>query len=160
MGMANSAQAFQRLVESVVGDLPGTFCYLDDLLVYSNSPEEHLKTLDLLFAKLAAAGLTLALKKCIFGVEQVDYLGYTISKDGLKPIKKKIDALQNFPPPTKQKEVLAFLGALNYYRSSLPKLSASDSVDKSSPASRSPAMVLDPLYKIATCKLEKKKNQF
>ena len=89
MGMANSAQAFQRLVESVVGDLPGTFCYLDDLLVYSKSQKEHLETLDILFKKLEGAGLTLALAKCQFGMDSVDYLGYTISKDGLKPIQKK-----------------------------------------------------------------------
>ena len=160
MGMANSAQAFQRLVESVVGDLPDTFCYLDDLLVFSKSQEEHLHTLDILFKKLSDAGLTLALDKCKFGVDKIDYLGYTITKDGLTPIKKKVDALQNFPAPTKQKEVLAFLGALNYYRSSLPKLSASESADKSVQETRSPAAVLDPLYKLATCKIEKKKDQF
>ena len=119
----------------------------------------HLATLDALFSRLSAAGLSLALGKCQFGVDQVDYLGYTITRDGFKPLERKVKALQNFPPPTKQKEVLAFLGALNYYRSSLPKLSAEESVDKNAPPSRSPATVLDPLYKLATCNLEKKKDQ-
>ena len=64
MGMANSAQSFQRLVESVVGDMEGVFCYLDDLLIYSRSQEEHLKTLEELFSRLSRAGLTLALSKC------------------------------------------------------------------------------------------------
>ena len=69
----------------------------------------------------------------------------------------KVEALQNFPPPSKQKDLLAFLGALNYYRASLPRLKPEDSVDKKMPE-RSPAAVLDPLYKLATCSLKKQKG--
>ena len=64
--------------------------------------------------------------------------------------------LQYFPPPAKQKELLAFFGALNYYRSSLPKLEPSESVEEAHTA-RAPAQVLDPLYKLATCKIVKNK---
>ena len=139
MGMANSAQAFQRVVESVVGDLEGTFAYLDDILVWSKSEAEHEKILTELFTRLSKAGLSLAVSKCEFGKSQVDYLGYTISSQGMKAIAKKLEPLKNFPPPTKQKEVLAFLGALNYDRSSLPKLTRSDSNDPEAPESRTPA---------------------
>ena len=111
MGMANSAQSFQRLVESVIGDLEGVFVYLDDLLLYTKTEEEHLTLLNEVLSRLDKAGLTLALSKCIFGAKSVDYLGYTVTEDGLTPIKKKIQALENFPPPTKQKECLAFLGS-------------------------------------------------
>ena len=159
MGMANSAQAFQRLVESVIGDMEGVFCYLDDLLIYSKSHQEHLKILEEVFKKLSNAGLSLSLSKCSFGVPAVDYLGYRVDKTGLTPMAKKVEALQSFPPPQKQKDVLAFLGALNYYRSSLPRLSPEDSVTPTS-VTRSPAEVLDPLYKLATCTIEKKKDQF
>ena len=93
MGMANSAQSFQRLVESVLGDLPGTFAYLDDILLYSKSEKEHLELMEEVFKRLAKAGLTLALSKCKFGQKSVNYLGYSVSADGLAPIKKKIDAL-------------------------------------------------------------------
>ena len=160
MGMANSAQSFQRLVESVIGDMENCFVYLDDILVFTDTEEEHVKVLDELFKRLEKAGLTLALKKCQFGSAAVDYLGYTVSQEGLTPIKKKIEALDKFPPPQKQKDLLAFLGALNYYRASLPRLSAEESCDPQSPKSRSPAAVLDPLYKLATCKLNKNKNEF
>ena len=155
MGMANSAQSFQRLVESVIGDLDGAFTYLDDLLLYSKDEAEHIKLLDEVLRRLDKARLTLALGKCVFGAETVDYLGYTVSKEGLTPIKKKVKALEKFPVPTKQKEVLAFLGAVNYYRASLPRLSPEESADKSHVESRSPAAILDPLYKIATCKRRK-----
>merc|ERR1712102_250587 len=109
--------------------MDGVFTYLDDLLVYTKTEEEHMKVLEELFTRLEKAGLTLALSKCVFGATSVDYLGYTVSEHGLTPIKKKLEALEKFPPPTKQKEALAFLGALNYYRSSLPRLNAEESAD-------------------------------
>ena len=157
MGMANSAQAFQRLADSVVSGIPGLFCYLDDLIIYSKSQQEHLQTLEKLFTRLSEAGLSIALSKCTFGVDSVEYLGYKVSSSGLAPLPKKIDALNKFPAPTKQKELLAYLGALNYYRASLPKLEPSDSCSSQS-ISRTPAAVLDPLYKLATCQLPKTKN--
>ena len=104
MGMANSAQSFQRLVESVIGDMENCFVYLDDILVFTETEDEHVKVLDELFSRLEKAGLTLALKKCQFGTDTVDYLGYTVSEKGLTPIKKKIEALDKFPPPQKQKD--------------------------------------------------------
>merc|ERR1712242_490443 len=106
MGMSNSAQSFQRLADAVIGDLPNTFCYLDDILVHNSSEEEHQKTLNELFKRLANAGLALSLDKCEFGKSSLDFLGYTIDKDGIRPINKKIEALDKFPVPQKQKEVL------------------------------------------------------
>ena len=162
MGMANSAKSFQRLIESVVSDMKdeGVFCYFDDLLIHSKSKEEHLNTLEKLFKRLSDSGLSLAMDKCVFGVDSIDYLGYNISQQGMAPIEKKVEALQKFPSPTKQKELLAFLGARNYYRASLPHLDKSESVNPDVKESRSPAEVLDPLYKMATCKLRKVKGEF
>ena len=148
MGLQNSAQSFQRHIDDVLRDIPGTFVYLDDILLFHDSEEAHLKTLETVLKRLDDNGLTVALGKCEFGKDHLDYLGYTVSKEGIKPIKKKIEALENFPPPLKQKQLLGFLGALNYYRSSLPKAGPT----KDHPHSRSPAQVLDPLYKLATSK--------
>ena len=120
--------------------------------MFSDNEEDHIATIEEIFNRLDAAGLTLSLSKCEFGRESLDYLGYTISAQGLVPIKKKVESLKNFPSPLKQKQLLGFLGALNYYRSSLPKSQPSGT----KPA-RSPAQILDPLYKIATDK-EAKKN--
>ena len=111
-----------------------------------------------IFAKLSAAGMSIAASKCIFGVESLEYLGYVVSAEGISPVKKKIAALQNFPAPTKQKELLAFLGSLNYYRSSLPNLDDSDGVQVGDKGFKTPAAVLDPLYKLATCGLKKKED--
>ena len=160
MGMQNSAQAFQRLVDSVIGDLEGTFTYLDDILIYAKSEAEHMKILEELFSRLSRAGLSIALGKCEFGVQALDYLGYRVDASGLAPLPRKTEALRNFPRPTKQKELLAFLGAINYYRASLPKLEPSESSNPSRHEdARAPSQVLDPLYKLATCKLSKKNGE-
>ena len=74
MGMSNSAQAFQRLIDSVVGDIPGCFAYLDDLLLYTKDEESHVALLEKVFKKLSDAGLALALSKCQFGVPSLEYL--------------------------------------------------------------------------------------
>ena len=76
MGLQNSAQSFQRLLQEVLGDMDNVFCYLDDLLVYNVSEEAHMKTLKELFQKLDKAGLTIALDKCQFGKSELTYLGY------------------------------------------------------------------------------------
>ena len=153
MGMMNSSQSFQRHIDDVLRDIPDCFVYQDDVLVFSKDEASHLRTIKTILKRLDDAGLTLSLSKCEFGKESLDYLGYTVSAQGLKPIQKKIAALENFPEPSKQKQLLGFLGALNYYRSSLPRSQPTPS----HPEPRSPAQVLDPLYKIATCK-EAKKN--
>ena len=122
MGMRNAAQSFQRLLEHILQGMSNVFCYLDDVLVFNDNEEEHLKTLEELFARLEKAGMTLALNKCEFGKSKLDYLGYTVDSSGIQPIKRKVEAISNFPRPEKQKQLLAFLGALNYYRASLPSL--------------------------------------
>ena len=94
MGLSNSAQTFQRVVEHVLDGLDGVFVYLDDLLIHSKDKQAHMKTLDKLFSKLEKAGMALALDKCQFGKASIDYLGYNISVDGMAPIEKKVSALQ------------------------------------------------------------------
>ena len=149
MGMQNSAQSFQRVVDSVLDGLPNVYAYLDDILVFSKSKQEHMETLADLFSRLSSAGLTLNLKKCEFGRERIDFLGYHVDKSGISPIQKKVEIIAQFPQPQKQKELLGFLGSINYYRASLPNLTNPDK------SVQTPAEVLDPLYKLATCKLSR-----
>ena len=149
MGLSNSAQSFQRLIDSVLRGVSNCFVYLDDILVYNEDEESHMKTIEEIFARLEKNGLTLALDKCEFGKDSLDYLGYTVNSQGILPIKKKVSAIENFPVPIKQKQLLAFLGSLNFYRASLPKTEPSEE----HPQPRAPAEVLDPLYKLATAKI-------
>ena len=114
MGLQNSGQSFQRFVDSILKEVPNCYVYLDDILVYNANERDHLETLNTIFKKLEEAGLSVNLSKCEFGKPSLNYLGFTIDQEGLRPIEKKVDAIQNFPPPTKQKQLLGFLGALNY----------------------------------------------
>ena len=82
MGMQNSAQSFQKLVDTVLKDIPNCFKYLDDILVFNKTKEEHLRTLDTIFQRLAEAGLTINLSKCEFGKSTVDYLGFMWTQQG------------------------------------------------------------------------------
>ena len=139
MGLRNAAQSFQKLMNSVLDGLEGLFCYLDDILIYSKTEEEHLIIIDKLFSRLNEAGLTISLKKCQFGRPSLNFLGFHVTGDGIRPLPKKTEAITKFPPPARPKDLLGFLGAVNYYRRSLPHLEG-----------QSPAQVLAPLYEAAT----------
>ena len=112
MGLQNSAQSFQKHIDDVLRDIPGSFVYLDDILLFHDNEQAHLETLELILKRLDQAGLTIALEKCEFGKSQLDYLGYTISSKGIIPIKKKIQALEDFPPPLKAEAASWFSGGV------------------------------------------------
>ena len=95
---------------------PWACAYLDDVIVYSDSFEEHLKHLKDVFTKLRAAGLKLSPQKCQFCQAEVDYLGHTITPQGLKPINKTVKKIEQFPVPHDRKSLKSFLGLFGYYR--------------------------------------------
>ena len=124
-GLASAPATFQRLLDTLLQDVPGLFVYLDDIMVYSESKEEYMKTLDKLknklnkFKILHDNGLAIALDKCVFGQEEIEYLGYAVNTTGILLLRRKVDAISKIPEPKTQKELLRFLGAINYFRSCL-----------------------------------------
>ena len=74
-GLCNALATFQRIVNQVLGDMPNCSVYLDDLIVYTSTWDEHMKVLRQVFTRLAQASLTLSLAKCKFGKAMVIYLG-------------------------------------------------------------------------------------
>ena len=148
-GLQNGPSSFQRLLDVILADIPGLFIYMDDLLVHSRTEAEHLQTLEKIFAKLHENGLAINLKKCEFLKKSVTYLGYKVTPTGILPLQRKVQAIVNFQPPQKQKELLHYLGALNYFRSSLKGV-------KRNGVKINPAQVLQPLYELATTKLPPK----
>jgi len=100
----------------------GDFCsvYIDDILVFSNSMEEHLEHLKQIFQRLQRVGLKLHPQKCVFGSHEVLYLGHLISGSGILPNPEKIAAVKRFPTPTSVKAVRQFLGLASYYRRFVP----------------------------------------
>ena len=95
-GLTNAQVTFQCLMETCFGEMHLKWCiiYLDDIIVFSKTPEEHIERLRGVFAKLAAAGLRLKLSKCEFFKSKVNYLGHIVSKDGIKTDPRKIEAIE------------------------------------------------------------------
>ena len=89
--------------------VPNTFVYLDDVLIFGASKAEHDHTLQMVFEKLAKNNMALSLDKCIFGKPEVEYLGYVVNKQGIRPLPRKLDALKNFKHPQSQKDILHFV---------------------------------------------------
>lgn len=119
-GLCNAAQTFQRFMHTVLQDLDFCFAYQDDILVASSNKQEHLEHLRLLFTRLNQYGIVINLNKCVFGQEEISFLGYTINKTGIKPLESKVSAIRNFPQPTTVSQLKRFLGMINFYRRFIP----------------------------------------
>jgi len=119
-GLKNAAQSFQRYLNHVLRDLDFVYSYIDDLLVASRSKEEHETHLRLLFECLNRHGICINISKCEFGVAEIDFLGYRISKNGILPLPQRVQAIRDYPLPKNVEELRRFLGVINFYRRSLP----------------------------------------
>ena len=83
------AQSFQRFMDQVLCGLPFTYTYIDDVLIASSSPEEHLKHLRTVFEQLATHGIIINPNKFLFGVSELDFLGHHIDQHGITPLQRK-----------------------------------------------------------------------
>lgn len=97
--------------------------YLNDILVFSKTKEEHIEHNKKVLQKLREARVTLKLKKCEFHVQQTSFLGYTISPDGLGIEEDKVKSILEWPTLIYVKDVQSFLRLANYYRKLVPKYS-------------------------------------
>ncbi|KAK3510443.1 hypothetical protein QTP70_006846 [Hemibagrus guttatus] len=120
MGLSNAPATFQRLMELVLRGLPWHICmvYLDDILIYSKTFEEHLSSLKEVFLRIQSAGLKLNPSKCHLARDHVVFLGHVVSRKGLQPDPKNTEKVLNWPIPRSPSEVRAFVGLCSYYRRS------------------------------------------
>ena len=124
-GLCNAPATFQTLINKVLGEYLDDFCsaYLDDILVYSNSEEEHITHVKKVLSKLEEAGLYLDIDKCEFHVTSIKYLGLIITTDGIQMDPDKIKAILDWETPRSLRDVQAFLGFANFYRRFIHKYS-------------------------------------
>ena len=119
-GLKNAGQDFQRLMDEILDGVPHVYVYIDDILVSSHSVEEHLQDLERLFTILNDNGLVVNRAKCSFGQSSLEFLGYQVDKDGVRPLPERVVAIQETSPPTSVTELRRYLGMLNYYRRFIP----------------------------------------
>ena len=117
-GLTNAPSIFQRFINYVLSDFIDKFVvvYLDDILIYSKSIDNHIQHVSAVLGKLLENHLVAKLEKCLFHVPEIEFLGHVISGSEIKMDPKKIEAVRNWPTPTSVKELQSFLGLCNYYR--------------------------------------------
>ncbi|KAK3108916.1 hypothetical protein FSP39_018571 [Pinctada imbricata] len=117
-GLVNAPATYQRLMEQCFEGLHLDICYiyLDDLIIYAKTFEEHLERVEKIFQRLREVNLKLSPKKCEFFKDKVKYVGNIVSEKGIEPDPGKIDKAKNWPTPTNPDEVRKFLGFVGYYR--------------------------------------------
>lgn len=123
-GLRNAAQTFQRFMAEVLRGLDFCFVYIDDLLIASSSPEEHLHHLRLVLERLEQHGLLINVPKSLFGVPELDFLGHHVSSAGIRPLARKVQVIQDFPQPATHRKLREFLGMINFYHRFIPGCAA------------------------------------
>ena len=119
-GLAQAPAYFQHLMYMILRGLSFTFAYMDDILVFSKSEQDHLQHLRQVFQRLHKADLKMKKKKCDFFKEELHYLGHLISTQGIAPRADKLEAIQQMTPPTNQTQTRSFLGLTGYYAKFVP----------------------------------------
>jgi len=123
-GVCNAPSIFTEMMGIVLEDLDKfAVAYLDDILIYSKTLEEHLKHIQEVFDRLRQHNLKLKLKKCNFLQTETTYLGFVINSKGIQPDPKKVEAIKSIQQPTTVKQVRSIIGACSYYRRFIPNFS-------------------------------------
>ena len=117
-GLCNTPATFQRLMQNCLGELNLTYAliYLDDVIVFSRTEEEHLHRLRVVFARFLEHGLKLKPSKCHFLQDEITFLGHEISAEGMKPGTTNLKAIAEMAPPRTYTEIRCFTGMTGFFR--------------------------------------------
>ena len=117
-GLCNAPPTFQRLMLNCLGELNLTYCliYLDDVIIFSKTEEEHLEWMRVVFDRFREHGLKLKPSKCEVFKTEINYLAHHVSKRGVLPSKKNLEAIARCPPPDTYTKVKSFVGLVGHYR--------------------------------------------
>ena len=121
-GLSTAVGLFSELMNKVLVGIQYKFtiAYLDDILIFSKTFDEHVEHIEAVFSRLREAGLKLKMSKCEFLKKEVKYLGHVVSNNGVKVDEDKVKVIKNLAPPTSVKGVRSFIGMCSYYRRFVP----------------------------------------
>lgn len=124
-GLTKAPASFQRALDMIPTEYKWKTClvYLVDVIIFSNLLEEHIQQVDEILSCLAAAGVTLKIKKCSFFTQEVEYLGHIIKPGRLEIDRAHTESLRQAQPPTEKSSLQSFLGLCNVYRRFIDKFS-------------------------------------
>ncbi|XP_075722619.1 uncharacterized protein LOC142765461 [Rhipicephalus microplus] len=120
-GLASAPAAFQKMMATILDGCPGVLFYIDDVIVFGKSAEEHLLNLTKVLQKIKFAGLELN-DKWVFDVPELSFLRHKVTAQGISPLPKKVDSVVNTPVPTDVAALRSFLGLVEYYSKFVPRL--------------------------------------
>lgn len=121
-GLCNAPAVFQKLMDIVLKDCMSFSCvYIDDILIWSPTWQQHLEDLRHVFGSLRKAGLTCRTEKCEFGKTKLQFLGHYIGNGTLSVPKDRVTAMAEYQRPRIRKQLRSFLGTINYYRKFIPR---------------------------------------
>ena len=126
MGVACAPDIFQSIMMDMLGDLDYVLVYIDDILIIQREGEsesDHLQKVETVLTRLQNKGFRANLRKSFFMQKQVEYLGFLLTSEGIRPQPKKVEAMDRMQPPTNPRQLKQFLGMVNFYRDVWPRRS-------------------------------------
>jgi len=117
-GLTNASSTFMRLLHHVLRPFIGKFVviYFDDILIYSLSLEDHKEHVRQVLETLRKEKLYANLEKCVFSIDDIDFLGFVVSSKGVHVDEEKVATIRHLPTPTNVSEVQSFCGLASFYR--------------------------------------------
>ncbi|XP_063055929.1 uncharacterized protein K02A2.6-like [Engraulis encrasicolus] len=126
-GIISASEIYHRAMDNMLEGLEGVRCYIDDVVIWGSTLQEHNERLAKVLHRISDNGLKLNRAKCQFGVQEVTFLGDKLSSEGIEPDERKIQAILSMPRPTDKKGVLRIMGMINFIGKFIPNLSVKTS---------------------------------